>query len=254
MRRLLSCGMALVLANACLAENAVPAPSSVRLSRSDFRLIREVDYAGRDLFELAIQAGMYTRKDNEYLPGGERGAVSVGGRTWHGSNGVGLVCYDPTMKRYSLFYLQGQAVPGHHLEILYADEDYLFFAYGYHRDLPAIRPTVELYAIKQRRFARIESISTRGGKFGSSESLPPNSPVSMGWDDRPLAGKDWVTLTDARLFAPIRMVLRDGVFVLSYHSDWKIDACETSLQLAKSDVSGELDKLAVDKPEAGGGK
>jgi hypothetical protein len=244
MRALLSIVLTLALADGCLAT------SSVRLSPSEFRLIREVNFQGRDLFELAIQAGTYQRKGNEYLPGAERGAASAGGLTWHGSNGVGLVAYDPHMKRYYIYYLQDQAIPGHHLDIVYADDDFVFFTYGYHKDMPATRPALDVYSIRRRRFARVDSVSTRGGRFGFSamdalrKRNPGAAPPSVGWDDRPYARKDWVPLSDGRLCRPEGITLQDGVFELAYHTSWGVDEFVTAIQFTRSDLDQEFERLA----------
>jgi hypothetical protein len=216
-------------------------------------MIRDVHYPGRDLFELAIAAGMYKRKGTEYLPGGERGAVSVRGRTWHGSDGVGLVAYDPQMHRYAIYYLQEAAVPGHHLEILYADDDLIFFSYGSHEDMPTVEPALEVYSVKRDRFARIEAVTTRSGKFGRFDmdalavKKPGNIGPSMGWDHRHYREKDWVPLSDGKLFHPQRVTLRDGVFTLWYHTDWDIEEFVTAIHLAARDLCQELDGIASNR-------
>ncbi len=169
MRILFACTLALGFAANCRGADSQSETSSVWLAKSDFRLIREVRFQGRDLFEMAIEAGMYRRKGTEYLPGAERGAVSVGGRTWHGSNGVGLVAYDPHMKRYAIYYLQETAVPGHHLDIVYSDRDFIIFSYGWHRDMSAVKPALEVYSVKHNCFACVEAVTSRGGRFGRSD-------------------------------------------------------------------------------------
>jgi hypothetical protein len=227
--------------------------TSVSLGESKFRLIREVNFQGHDLFDLAIQAGMYKRKGTEYLPGDERGAVSVGGKTWHGSNGVGLVAYDPHMRRYQIYYFQDQAIPGHHLDIVYADEDFIFFTYGYHRDLPDIRPSLEVYSLKHQRFACLAAVSTLNAKLGrfSMKTLeatnPKMIPPSMGWDDSSHADKKSIELSDAGLFRPDSVVLDGEIFSLRYHTGWGIEEFLTVLQFKKVDLLKELDRVTSNK-------
>jgi len=227
--------------------------STLQLAKSDFRLIREVGIQERDLFDVAIKAGMYKRKGTEYLPGAERGAVSVRGRTWHGSNGVGLVAYDPHMRRYAIYYLQEIAVPGHHLDIVYADDDLIFFSYGFHKELSAVCPALEVYSARRDCFARIAAVTSRSGKFGRSDmdalaaKRPGNIGPSMGWDHRPYAEKAWVSLSDSMLSHPERVTLREGVFTLSYNTGWETDEFVTTFQFAKEDIDREFDKIASHK-------
>jgi hypothetical protein len=260
MRTLFACTLALGFAANCRGADSQSETSSVWLAKSDFRLIREVRFQGRDLFEMAIEAGMYRRKGTEYLPGAERGAVSVGGRTWHGSNGVGLVAYDPHMKRYAIYYLQETAVPGHHLDIVYSDRDFIIFSYGSHRDISAVKPALEVYSVKHNCFACVEAVTSRGGRFGRSDTdalaaKKPGKPgPSMGWDHRHYAEKDRVSLTDAQMFRPERITLQDDVFTLWYHTSWGIDEFVTALQFKKRDLQRGIEKTLSNKTDAGGSK
>jgi hypothetical protein len=261
MTKLIACALALTLVSVCLAQEPNPAPSTVRLSASAFRLIRDVPFEGRDLFELAIRAGMYKRKGEEHLLGEELGAVYLGGRTWHGSHGVGLVAYDPHVKRYSIYFHQEQAVPQSKVLIVYADEDFLFFTGGgYDKTLETFRPSLDVYSRALNAFVRVDDVSTSGAKFGtfSHEALlkkdPKAIPPAMGWDNRRLAQREWVDLTAARLHWPDRMVLEGEVIKLSYHVSWRVDEFVTTLQFKKSDFIKELEKLVPKKPEAGGPK
>jgi hypothetical protein len=257
MKTLLPFALVLAMTSVCGGAERTPATPTLQLAKSDFRLIREVRFQGRDLFDLAIEAGMYKRKGTEYLPGAERGAVSVRGRTWHGSNGVGLVAYDPQMRRYAIYYLQETAVPGHHLEIVYADEDLIFFSYGFHKELPTIRPTLEVYSARRGCFARMAAVTSRGGKFGRSDmdvlaaKKPGDIGPSMVWDHRPYAEKEWIPLSDGMLSRPQRVTLRDGVFTLWYNTGWDIDEFVTTMQFARADLDGELDKISSNQPSEG---
>jgi hypothetical protein len=192
MKRLLPVFFLLLTATLPRAEdNANPPQQTVKLIESNFRLIRELPFQGKDLFKLAIEAGMYKKEGQGYLPGDPRGAAKVAGRVWHGSNGVGLVANDPATGQWAIYYLQEKAVPGHHLSIVYADEDFIFFNYGYHAELPGVVPTVEVYSTKRNRFARIAAVASRDGKFGyfDHEILQTRrpgdiGPSSGGWDYR----------------------------------------------------------------------
>ncbi len=260
MKRFFACTVVLTLATICLGADSQSTKSSVGLARSDFRLIREVRFQGRDLFDLAIEAGMYKRKGTEYLPGAERGAVSVSGRTWHGSNGVGLVAYDIHMKQYAIYYLQDMAVPGHHLEIVYSDNDFIFFSYGSHRDIPTVKPALEVYSVTHNGFARIEAVATRGGRFGRSDldaldaKRPDDIGPSIGWDHRHYAEKNWVSLSDAGMFRPERVTLQNDVFTLWYHTSWDIDEFVTALHFKKNDLQQKFENMTSNKADAGDGK
>ncbi len=251
MRRLLLFALALPLAGVCCGASRESVAPSVQLAKSDFRKICEVTFQGRDLFDLAIEAGMYKRKGTEYLPGAERGAVSVRGRTWHGSNGVGLVAYDPHGSRYTIYYRQETAVPGHHLDIVYADEDFVFFTYGFHRNLPTVRPALEVYSVKRDCFARIDAVTSRGGKFGHFDpgvfaaKRPSYPPPAWGWDYRHHAEKEWVPLSEGMLVGPQRVTLRDGIFTLWFHKDLEdIGAFVTAIQFTKGDLDRGLEKIS----------
>ncbi|MFC1739582.1 hypothetical protein ACFL1G_11140 [Planctomycetota bacterium] len=202
---------------------------------------------------------MYKRKGNEYLPGSERGAVSTGGRTWHGSNGVGLVAYNPHMEKYQIFYLQDQAVPGHHLGIVYADDDFLLFSYGYHPELPNVSRALEVYSLKHHRFARIHAVATSDAKFGTfsmdrlKQVNPKAAPPSIEWNDRWYARQNYVELSEAGLCRPDLVELRDGIFRLSYHTGWNIEEFATVLKLKKIDLASEFEKISSDKPDASNG-
>lgn len=238
----------------CRVEGQESAPS-VRLSKSDFRQIQEIPFQGRDLFQLAIEAGMYKRKGSGYLPGDKRGAAEVNGRTWHGSNGVGLVAHDPKTGRWTIYYLQKTAVPGHHLDIVYSDEDFIFFGYGYHKDLPGVVPTLELYSTRRNCFARIAAVGSRDGKFGhfSDEVLRAKRPgeigPAMGWDYRKCAEQEWVQLSESRLSRPRRVTLQEGIFTLSFNTDWGIDEFVTTLRFSKDDLNRELDRISSNPEE-----
>ena len=215
---------------------------TIHLSSSKFHLIRQVHFQGHDLFQLAIQAGMYKSKDNEYLPGGARQTVSIGGQTWYGSNGVGLVAYDSNTEEYQIFYLQDKAVRGHHLDIVYADNDFVLFSYGYHKELPDIKAALEVYSLKCRRFARIDEVSTKGAKFGafSMDTLKrvnaKANPPSMGWNDLGYARHNFLELSEAGLFRPDSVKLENGIFRLSYHTGYNIEEFVTVLKFKKNDL------------------
>ena len=240
---------ATMLASSCPADDAESAPErttpSIAIAASQFRMIRgQVRFQGRNFAELALRAGMY-KKEQGFFPAAERGAASVAGATWHGSSGIGLVAYHPHMKLYSVYYLQERAVPGHHVGIVYADKDYIFFSYGFHSTLKNVRPSLEVYSAKRRCFARIESVSTKGGKFGyyASELIAPGEfGPAMGWDDRAYANQERIP---PRPTWPERIELRDGVFKISYYTAWKIKEFVTSIQFTKDDLEGQLDRMVL---------
>jgi len=250
MRKCIPCLLVLMAIGICSAKDLKPAALSLKISDSRFRLIRDVRYSGRDFSELAVQAGMF-KKGSAYFPKAERGAAFADGQTWHGSGGIGLVAYQPQMKRYAIYYLQEQAVPGHHLDLVYSDKDYIFFAYGYHKNLPQIRPALEVYSIRHRCFVRIDAISTKGGKFGYYAShlwskLHPGQPgAAMGWDDRAYSKKEWIP---SRTGWPEDIKLHNGVFKLSYHLSWDIEEFVTTIQFTKTDLDRELNRIAPAKP------
>ena len=242
--------MELMLA-AALAAGAEE--TSVEVSKSSFKPIAEyISYEGRDMFELAVRAGMYPRTGKGAIPHEERGALSAGGLTWHGSNGAGLVAYDPTMKRYSIYYFQKEAVPGHHLSLHYADGDYVFFSYGSHRGIPDVESALEVYSLKRRRFARIERVSTREAKWGkfsqevlrrNRTDIPGTAMPAMEWNDLGHSGKAWIRIQNTAYFShPERMELVDGVYRLHYHRSWNISEFETILRFSKVDLDKELEK------------
>ncbi len=229
-------------------------PETIRLAESGFRLVREVRFQGRDLFDLAIEAGMYERKGREHLPGGEQGAVFAGGRTWHGSNGVGLVAYDPNRKRYAIYYFQDTAVPGQHLNIVYSDHDIIMFANSPHREIPDVKPSLEVYSVKHDRFARVEEISTQGARWGRSDmaALAARKPGLIGpsvwWDHTGYSEDKWISITEASLCRPERVTHHDDVITLEYHTGWGVDEFVTALQFRRSDLIKAIDKMAIEAP------
>jgi len=260
MKWFLPCVLALIGVTVSWGEDNQFSHPTVRVEKSAFRLIREVNFQGRNLFDLAIEAGMYKRSGNEYLPGAELGAVSVGGQTWHGSNGVGLVAYDPHMERYRIYYLQDIAVPGHHLQIVYSDDEFIFFSYGAHRDLPTINPAMQVYSIKHDFFVRIESVSSLGGRFGYSDMAalasrkPGHIGPSMGWDHRHFSEMAWISLTGERLCHPERITLEEDIFTVWYHTSWEIDEFVTTIQFNKSELQQKIENQISNKTNPNDGK
>jgi hypothetical protein len=251
MARYILCGLSLCFMCGCNTPDVGRSGSSIRIGESRFRLVREARFEGGNLFDLAIRAGMYTRKGSEYLPGAKRGTAFADGRLWYGSNGVGLVACDPNTKQCSIYYMQDQAVPGHHLGILFGDPDFIFFAYGYHADLPDVRPNLEVYSLRHKRFARIISVSTKDAKLGRSSLRPflqsgrlVGNPPQMGWNDRRHAGKEMIELSEAGLAHPESIVLRDGVFELRYHESWGIEEFLTVLRFTEADLLDEFNQQA----------
>ena len=261
MSRLILLAVTVTLLSPCHGVGEETAAATVQLEWSGFRLIREVQYKGRDLRELAIEAGMYSRDGSGYLPGAERRAAFSGGRTWHGISGIGLVAYNAHMGKYAIYYLQDKAVPGHHVDLVYADDDFLFFTHGFHKELPEVEPALEVYSVERDSFARVTAVTSRDGKFGYVDyrALAAKSPgsigPSMGWNHRALAELEWVPLSENLLFFPQRVTLHDGVYTLWYHTDWDVDEFVTALRFAKADLDRELDRIASHKPpESVGGR
>lgn len=220
---------------------------SVILSATQFQLIKDnIEFNGDNLFMLAIKEGMYERKGKEYLPGDKVGKFNAGGVIWYGSNGVGLVSYNITTKKYTVFNYPGGFIPGFHIRVIYADDEYVFFRHGYEQDF---KPALIVYSTTKCRFMKISKITTCGGKFGSFSFITlkkyrPNSPgPSMTWDYSALKSMKYADLSKVHgLTGPTSIELTDSEYILKYNEDWKIDEFTTLLILNTNDIELQFDK------------
>jgi hypothetical protein len=197
------------------------------------------------MFDLAIAAGWYERRGNEYLPQDIRGLCRQGNRLWMGSNGVGVLAYDTKNRTWLRYSLQEAPVPGFHVTVLYGDEDYVFATYGYRKEVPTAEPSLHVYSTRQQRWLRIVAVPARDAlRLGTSEDLPK---VAMGWDHRRFANEPYIPIGGRATLSvppPNKITRRpDGSFLLrSGHAETA--SSWTDLVIRPVDLQADFEHFA----------
>lgn len=102
---------------------------------------------------LAKAAGWKYAKPNNEVPDSTNELFRVGKTLWMGSNGVGAAVYDLERKTWSRYDLKSNVIPGDHLIINYADDDYVFVTRG---EFPGAM--LHVYSVKQNKWLGIKSV------------------------------------------------------------------------------------------------
>lgn len=103
---------------------------------------------------LAISAGWI--KERSEVPDSTRGLFRVGQNLWMGSNGIGAAVFNPERKTWSRFDLKSNVVGGDHLQLDYADDEYVFITRG---EFPGA--SLHVYSVRQNRWLGIKAVPTK---------------------------------------------------------------------------------------------
>ena len=88
-----------------------------------------------------------------------------------GSNGVGVMVLDPATQCWARHDVKEEPIPGHHMGIMRATEDYVFVSYGYRRELPDLMPAVQVYAVELDRWLQLDVAGSADVPGIASETL-----------------------------------------------------------------------------------
>ncbi len=89
------------------------------------------------------------------VPESIRGLHKVGNRLWMGSNGIGILFLDVSAGRWTRYDIKTNGVPGAHISVDFADEDYVFISTG---EFPAAG--MHIMSVKSGKWLRLDSVST----------------------------------------------------------------------------------------------
>ena len=78
-------------------------------------------------YDLAARAGWHTKSDASDPNNNVWGLFESGGKIWMGTNGLGILGFDPRLSAWSRYDWQQQARPGVRTYLLFVDEKYMFF-------------------------------------------------------------------------------------------------------------------------------
>ena len=189
------------------------------------------------MFDLAIAGGWYKRQGNDYLPQDIRGLWREGSRLWMGSNGVGVLVFDTQAGTWSRHDMKETPVVGHHVNVCFADADFVFAEYGYHQKVPAAVPSLHVFSTRHDHWLEITAVPSKDAlRLGSSDGLL----VALGWDHRPLAKQAYVPIRGG-VGTPNEISRRpDGSYVLQY--GWKDrESSWTQLLVRPADLRAAFD-------------
>ncbi len=98
----------------------------------------------------------YRDREDMTVPDSIRGLYRVKDTLWMGSNGVGVAVYDLSTGKWSRYDLKSTVVPGDHLGVDYADNDYAFITRG---EFPGA--SVHIYSVKLDKWLGLKAVSTK---------------------------------------------------------------------------------------------
>lgn len=130
-----------------------------RVSRGDGLVIENFNARTCRLFPmfgLAEAAGWIRPGENRYYPDATRGIYRVGSTLWMGSNGIGLAVLDLSQKTWSRYDLKSNVIAGDHLQLNYADDNYVFATRG---EFPGT--SLHVYSVKQNKWLGLKAVSTK---------------------------------------------------------------------------------------------
>lgn len=125
-------------------------------------------------FDIAIKAGWYLKpKKRTHLPSGMVGVFRQSDTLWMGTNGVGILSFNLNTRRWTRFDVKDTPVPGHHMWISWADDEYVFVDIAGHPEVPQEGFSIhslDVYSIKKSVWLVIKSI-------------PGPDVISLGYED-----------------------------------------------------------------------
>lgn len=142
--------------------------------------------------------------------------------------------------------------PGDKPRILFEEEDFKFAAVDFGRHEQPQVPGFYAFAKKSSAWIRIDKVSTKGGVFGRSPTDDElrgtgQRPLAVGWNFRRLKDDDHVALPlqGGSFIAFPDQIAFDAEgkqYVLSFHSQWGIEAVRTVLKFGRADLLAAFEK------------
>jgi hypothetical protein len=210
------------------------------------------------LFDLAVSAGWFKRTGDRYLPNDLRGLAKSGGSLWMGSNGVGILEYDLDGRTWSRHDVKPVPVPGHHMTLHYADDNYVFVSHGSHPAVAEAPPSMHVCSVEQKRWWRVDSVSTERAILGRSPTWEECEraevpPPAVWWDYTSYADQPYIPIPLPGfgfygLPERISFDSKKKTYVLEFNASWNIEGVATRLEFGKAD----LDKLAREESQERG--
>jgi len=161
------------------------------------------------------------RKQDGSTPDATRGLFRVGDNLWMGSNGIGAAVLDLKTRTWARYDLKSNAIPGDHLAVNYADEDYVFITRG---EFP--NALFHIYSIKRDKWLRLASVSTRlVSEYGHSSGTVQISVDHSIYAKRPQMPIDWT-------FMGIQVTNKES----SYLFEKKFTTSKTAFEIDKSEL------------------
>ncbi len=140
---------------------------------------------------LAKAAGWPRHADDDgYVPESTRGLHRVGNTLWMGSNAIGIAVFDVVRRTWSRYDVKSEVVPGAHVGVNYADDDYVFVSAG---EFPGA--SMHIYSVKRDKWLGLKAVSTKlFSEFGYTTGM-----VQVPVDHRSLAKQkyfpiDWTVM------------------------------------------------------------
>jgi hypothetical protein len=78
-------------------------------------------------YDLAVRAGWHTKSDDSDTNNNLWGLFESDGKIWMGTNGLGILKFDPQRNVWSRYDWRRQARPGVRTYLLFVDQKYMFF-------------------------------------------------------------------------------------------------------------------------------
>jgi len=109
------------------------------------------------MFAIAQAGGWYAPKEpNGSTPDATHGLHRVNDKLWMGSNGVGVMVLDLKDRTWSRYDSKDKAIPGDHVGVDFADEDFAFVTRGEFPDA-----LLHIYSVKRDKWLSLKSVPSR---------------------------------------------------------------------------------------------
>jgi len=158
------------------------------------------------MFSIAEAGGWYSRKNPaDSTPDATLGLHRVGNKLWIGSNGVGVMVFDIKSRKWSRYDAKGQAIPGDHIGVNFADKDFVFVTHG---EFPIAG--FHIFSIKRNKWLGLKSVPTRLMRsYGSNTGM-----VQVIVNHRQYADKEFFPVDWSMMFPDISWSEADGAYIV----------------------------------------
>ena len=176
------------------------------------------------MFGLAQAAGWYKPEEaGASTPDATKGLYRVGNSLWMGSDGIGIAIFDLKRKTWSRIDLKSSVIPGDHLGVDYADNNYAFVTRG---EFPGV--SLHIYSVKRNRWLALKAISTElVREFGYTTGM-----VQVGVDHRRFSTQKYLPV-DWTLMYPEVTPINKGE---SYLFERKFSETKTAFEISRSQL------------------